>query len=262
MAERGSLAGRRRPDAGGRGLPAPEEPARLGAEELTLEALPFLRFEAEAQELFDTWRAALEQTLARRGGASGPALALREVSLADAVAGADRAADRRRGRRHERTGGARRGGAGHRLVHLPGSPRAPALRDADRRGAGGGGRARDQDHARSGGEPVHRPRGVSERMGGPDGAPGRPGRPRGPRRARLDSGGSGEGPGRRAAHRAVPHQPAAPGGPACPIAPRASGGVREPLTSLGSNRPTGVLSVLSVPRWPPDWRLPRIDQGS
>jgi hypothetical protein len=61
VAERGSPAGRRRPDAGGRGLPAPEEPARLGAEELTPEALPFLRF--EAQELFDTWRAALEQTL-------------------------------------------------------------------------------------------------------------------------------------------------------------------------------------------------------
>src|SRR6266851_7381013 len=53
---------------------------------------------------------------------------------------------------------------------------------------------------------------VYEGMDGPDGTPGRPGRPRGPRRARLDSGGSGEGPGRRAAHRAVPPQPAAPGG--------------------------------------------------
>src|SRR6266849_5742535 len=39
------------------------EPAALGAEEPTPEALPFLRFEAEAQELFDAWRAALEQTL-------------------------------------------------------------------------------------------------------------------------------------------------------------------------------------------------------
>jgi putative DNA primase/helicase len=39
------------------------EPAALGAEELTPEALPFLRFEAEAQAHFDTWRAALEQTL-------------------------------------------------------------------------------------------------------------------------------------------------------------------------------------------------------
>ncbi len=39
------------------------EPAALGAEELTPEALPFLRFEAEAQALFDAWRAALEQTL-------------------------------------------------------------------------------------------------------------------------------------------------------------------------------------------------------
>ncbi len=38
-------------------------PAALGAEEPTPEALPFLRFEAEAQERFDTWRAALEQTL-------------------------------------------------------------------------------------------------------------------------------------------------------------------------------------------------------
>ncbi|HWN92949.1 MAG TPA: DUF3987 domain-containing protein [Verrucomicrobiae bacterium] len=39
------------------------EPAALGAEELTPEERPFLRFEAEAQELFDTWRAELEQTL-------------------------------------------------------------------------------------------------------------------------------------------------------------------------------------------------------
>ncbi len=39
------------------------EPAALGAEELTPEDRPFLRFEAEAQELFDAWRAALEQTL-------------------------------------------------------------------------------------------------------------------------------------------------------------------------------------------------------
>jgi putative DNA primase/helicase len=39
------------------------EPAALGAEEPTPEALPFLRFEAEAQELFDAWRGALEQTL-------------------------------------------------------------------------------------------------------------------------------------------------------------------------------------------------------
>src|SRR5713226_1916186 len=39
------------------------EPAALGAEELTPEELPFLRFEAEAQACFDAWRAALEQTL-------------------------------------------------------------------------------------------------------------------------------------------------------------------------------------------------------
>jgi len=39
------------------------EPAALGAEELTPEELPFLRFEAEAQECFDAWRGDLEQTL-------------------------------------------------------------------------------------------------------------------------------------------------------------------------------------------------------
>jgi len=39
------------------------EPAALGAEELTPEELPFLRFEAEAQACFDAWRADLEQTL-------------------------------------------------------------------------------------------------------------------------------------------------------------------------------------------------------
>jgi putative DNA primase/helicase len=39
------------------------EPATVGAEELTPEELPFFRFKAEAQELFDAWRADLEQTL-------------------------------------------------------------------------------------------------------------------------------------------------------------------------------------------------------
>jgi len=73
--------------------------------------------------------------------------------------------------------------------------------------------------------PSHLARG----RGAPHGTPGRSGRTRLPRRSRLDSGESGEGPWRRAAHRAVPHQSAAPGGQAWPIAPRSSGGVREPL---------------------------------
>jgi len=38
-------------------------PGAVGAEELTPEVLPFLRFEAEAQELFDSWRAELEHRL-------------------------------------------------------------------------------------------------------------------------------------------------------------------------------------------------------
>ncbi len=38
-------------------------PGAVGAEELTPEELPFLRFNAEAQEVFDAWRAALEHTL-------------------------------------------------------------------------------------------------------------------------------------------------------------------------------------------------------
>ena len=37
--------------------------AAIGAEELTPEEVPFLRFAAAAQERFDAWRAALEQTL-------------------------------------------------------------------------------------------------------------------------------------------------------------------------------------------------------
>jgi hypothetical protein len=39
------------------------EPAALGAEELTPEELPCLRFEAAAQACFDAWRGDLEQTL-------------------------------------------------------------------------------------------------------------------------------------------------------------------------------------------------------
>jgi Protein of unknown function (DUF3987) len=39
------------------------EAATVGAEELTPEEVPFLRFEPAAQELFDSWRAGLEQRL-------------------------------------------------------------------------------------------------------------------------------------------------------------------------------------------------------
>jgi Protein of unknown function (DUF3987) len=39
------------------------EAATVGAEELTPEEVPFLRFDPAAQELFDSWRAALEQRL-------------------------------------------------------------------------------------------------------------------------------------------------------------------------------------------------------
>ena len=39
------------------------EPGAVGAEELTPEERPFLRFEAAAQELFDGWRADLEHRL-------------------------------------------------------------------------------------------------------------------------------------------------------------------------------------------------------
>jgi hypothetical protein len=39
------------------------EPVALGAEELTPEELPFLRFDAAAQECFDAWRRAVEQRL-------------------------------------------------------------------------------------------------------------------------------------------------------------------------------------------------------
>jgi hypothetical protein len=40
-----------------------ERRAALGAEELTPEELPFLRFDAAAQECFDAWRGAVEQRL-------------------------------------------------------------------------------------------------------------------------------------------------------------------------------------------------------
>jgi superfamily II DNA or RNA helicase len=226
-------AERGRAGARDRDLPAPDHPeaggARRGGANARGIAVPAFRGRGPGVLRHVAGWARADAT--RRGGASGSALALGEVSLADAVAGADLPGDRRRRRRHEGPGHARRGGAGNRLVHLPGRPRAPALRDDDRRGARGGRRARDQDQVRSGGEPIHRPRGVSERMGGPDGAPDRPGRPRGPRRTRLDPAGDSQGPGRRATHRAVPHQPATPGRQTCPLAPRASEGVREPLTS-------------------------------
>ena len=39
------------------------EAATVGAEELTPEEVPFLRFDPAAQELFDSWRVALEQRL-------------------------------------------------------------------------------------------------------------------------------------------------------------------------------------------------------
>jgi len=39
------------------------EPGAVGAEDLTPEERPFLRFEAAAQELFDGWRAELEHRL-------------------------------------------------------------------------------------------------------------------------------------------------------------------------------------------------------
>jgi putative DNA primase/helicase len=39
------------------------EAARVGAEELTPEEVPFLRFDAAGQERFDGWRADLEQRL-------------------------------------------------------------------------------------------------------------------------------------------------------------------------------------------------------
>jgi len=97
-----------------------------------------------------------------------------------------------RGRGRAASGGEKRWGARHGagggLVRVSAGARAAPLRERHRPGAGGGRGARDQDHARSVGESV------SERMDWPDGAPGRSGRPRGPRRARLDSGGSGEGP--------------------------------------------------------------------
>ena len=39
------------------------EAATVGTEELTPEEVPFLRFDPAAQELFDSWRAGLEQRL-------------------------------------------------------------------------------------------------------------------------------------------------------------------------------------------------------
>src|SRR5437899_6379493 len=67
----------------------------------------------------------------------------------------------RRGRHGPaRAGVARRGGAGVRLVRIPGRPRSPALRGRHRRGAGGGRPARDPARPRPTGEPVHRARGV------------------------------------------------------------------------------------------------------
>jgi hypothetical protein len=88
---------------------------------------------------------------ARRGGPPGVALACGEVSLADAVARADRASDRRRGRRTDRAGLGRRGGAGGGLVRVSPGARAAPLQGArpnptSRRAFGRGGRSRHDEH--------------------------------------------------------------------------------------------------------------------
>ncbi len=44
-------------------LPPGVPPAGVGAEDLTPDEVPFLRFDAAAQEFFDAWRGDVEQTL-------------------------------------------------------------------------------------------------------------------------------------------------------------------------------------------------------
>src|SRR6266478_4366881 len=146
---------------------------------------------------------------ARRGGPPGVALTRGEVSLADADARVDRASDRRRGRRADRAGLRRRGGAGGGLVRVSAGARAAPLRERDRPGAGGGRAAGGPTHARAAAQPVHGPGRVPERVDRPDGAPGRPGRARLPRRAGVAAVGGGPDPRRWAPRRAVPDQPAA-----------------------------------------------------
>jgi Protein of unknown function (DUF3987) len=137
-------------------------PGALGAEELTPEELPFLRFEAAAQEVFDAWRAALEQTL--RAEAEHPVLLshwAKYRSLMPSLALIFQAIDAvDAGTRGPVTRAAAERATAW-CTYLE-ARNAPALRDDDRRGARGGRRARDQDQVRAGGEPIHRARGVSK----------------------------------------------------------------------------------------------------
>src|SRR5216683_305267 len=148
-----------------RGLPAPDRPetggARRGGVDARGAALPALR--AGGSRGLRRVAGGARADPACRGGASSMALARGEVSLADAVTRGDWASDRRRGRRADRAGLARRGGAGGGLVRVSAGARAAPLRERDRPGAGGGRAASGPAHARPAAQPVHGSRRVPSR---------------------------------------------------------------------------------------------------
>ena len=140
-------------------------PGAVGAEDLTPEELPFLRFEAEAQELFDGWRADLEHRL--RAEEDHPVLLshlAKYRSLLPPLAAAW-------------------------CEYLAAHARRlyATVTDAARVAA-----ALLATRLARGRLPVHRARGVPPGVDRADGAPGRSGRARVPRSAGLDSPGGAQ----------------------------------------------------------------------
>jgi len=135
-------------------------PGAVGAEDLTPEELPFLRFEAEAQELFDGWRADLEHRL--RAEEDHPVLLshlAKYRSLLPSLALLFHLIDGVDTGRRGPVSCAAAAQAAAWCEYLAAHARR-LLRGRHRRGAGGGRPASDLACRRPAGEPVQRARGV------------------------------------------------------------------------------------------------------
>ena len=182
------------------------EAATAGAEELTPEEVPFLRFDPAAQELFDGWRAELEQRLRAEDEhpvllshlakyrSLMPALAL----ILHVIDGVDAGG-----------GGAVSGVAAERAAawcqYLEAHARRLYATVTDRVRVAAALLASRMARGRLA-SPFTAPRGLPQRLDRADGAPRRGGGAGVPPGARLDSARGGRRPGRWSAHRAVPHQ--------------------------------------------------------
>ena len=252
-------------------------PGAVGAEDLTPEELPFLRFEAEAQELFSVTDSLLAVGLELVWmmaviDLAGPQRTAQYVAIGATLAGNPR-----------RRGPARRGAADPRLrrprrVSRRGDP--DALGRVARRSGAAHSHPRARLHALSRTTPGTSARQISTRRGwrppcwrpgspaagcpfiarevyrqewtGLGGAPGRSGRARVPRSAGLDSPGGAQGPGRGGGPRCASTSTLGSAPTGLPDrAPRPA--PRRPEArevASAANRPdrSGVSSVLSVTR--------------